>query len=69
MHQQIAQHTAISLQSISPPATRNKLIAGNFRALFSKPRDEQQTASFLADMENTIAYMRAHREHKVRAVI
>lgn len=55
------------VQSVTAPATRNKVIVSNFRTLFEKKRNAEEQARFDHDMKNAITFMRSQRLHKVRA--
>lgn len=57
-----------SFQSVSARATRNKVIASNFRALFEKHREGNEKEGFEYDMQNAVTLMLSQRIHKVRTI-
>ena len=61
--------TAYLVQSVSSRATRNKTIASNFRALFERPRTEEESERFNHDIENALTFMHSQRMHKVRVAL
>lgn len=52
----------INRAAIAPRATRNPVVASNFRKLFEQNKDNE---SFAHDMQNALTFMHSQRMHKV----